>query len=176
MHTRTVECVLKGNIGPDAIREAEQASIREFVTEHAHRLKGRVLDFGAGKPGTCREPQPYRALLTSATEYVPYDVGDQLSIMERFDSFLCTQVIHLSGPESISDIRARARPGAVLVMTYQTNWDEVEAGDFFRFTRAGMEALLEERGWRVETHVRRAEVKIGGFRFALGYGVVAVAV
>src|SRR5438093_6368333 len=60
----------------DPIRQADIASIRRFVESHCDLLRGRVLDFGAGKPGTCRQPQPYRDLVDGT--YLPVDEGDWL--------------------------------------------------------------------------------------------------
>ena len=71
-----------------------------------------------------------------------------------------------------------------LVMTYPTNWPEVEPEDLHRFTKAGMERLLTEAGFTIVMHQRRASVFAGEFKnsppfdreeFALGYGVVAKA-
>jgi SAM-dependent methyltransferase len=162
--------------GPHVIREIEVDSLRKFVEAQRRYLRGRVLDFGAGKPGTCRQPQPYRDLIEG--EYVPYDLGDQ-EPAGPFDAILCTQVIqYLDEPLwQLGWFRAALRRGGYLVMTWPTNWDEVEESDRWRFTKSGMQRLFDcAGGWRVLVCERRAEVKVGAFTFPLGYGVAAIAV
>lgn len=167
------------------VRELERASIRAFVESCADHLTGRVLDFGCGQ-------QPYRDVVEQAGgEYVPYDraafpanvsgadVGDE-PVNGDFDAVLCNQVAQY-WPHPLDTLwRLRSKvfvhgeraPG-VLVMTFPTNWDEVEAADLFRYTATGMTHLLRQAGWKVERMERRAEITLGGFRFPLGYGVVA---
>ena len=150
----------------DPVRQVERASIRAFLERHREYLRGRVLDFGAGE-------QPYRDLVVG--EYVPQEKGDSLP-QGGFDAVLCTQVLQYL-PDVAEWLRsgawAQLRRGGCLVMTYPTKWDEVEADDFWRFTRMGIEKLLCEAHFQVEVHERRAEVAIGNFKFPLGYGVVA---
>lgn len=161
--------------GYDDIRQIERHSIRRFMEQHRSYLQGRVLDFGAGKPGTCHEPQPYRDLVDG--EYEPYDLGDPAP-RGLYDTIMCNQVFqYLDNPsETLECFYRRLETGGHLVMTYTTNWDEVEAGDFWRFTKSGMEKMLRKVSFAVRVHERRAEVRIGNFKFPLGYGLVAVAV
>lgn len=152
----------------DEIRGIERQSIRDFMERQRHYLRGRVLDFGAGR-------QPYRDLVEG--EYVPHDTGypDSSEPQGEFDAIMCNQVMqYLPDPLlALRQFHAWLTPGACLVMTYATNWDEVEPSDLFRFTRKGMEYLLREAGFTVLVHERRAEIALGGFKFPLGYGVVA---
>lgn len=136
-------------------------------------LKGRVLDFGAGTPATCRQPQPYRDLVDG--EYCPVDVGSDWMEPMGFGSIICTQVMqYIEIPHILlAKFWGALSKGGHLVMTYPTNWDEVESSDLWRFTRAGMEALLDDAGFTIVTHERRAEIDLGGFKFPFGYGVVA---
>lgn len=162
------------DLNSKTIRDLERASLRAFMEKHRGYLKGRVLDFGAGKPGTCREPQPYGDLVDG--EYFPYEKGDPVPMFERgvrFDAIICTQVLqYVSYPRTIiGSFAACLNPGGYLVMTLPTCWDEVEETDKWRFTKAGIESLLI--GWEILHHERRAEINLGGFRFPLGYGVVA---
>ena len=155
------------------IREIERASIRDYVAMNRAYLRGRVLDFGAGKPGTCREPQPYRDLVQG--EYVPFDIGDDLPAAP-FDAILMTQVIqYLDDPrETLRDFGSMLKGGGVLVITGPTNWSEVETTDLWRFTRAGIRRLLEITGFRVVDVQQRAQVGIDGFALSLGWGAVAI--
>jgi hypothetical protein len=66
-----------------------------------------------------------------------------------------------------------AKFAATLVMTYPTNWPEVETDDLHRFTKAGMERLLHRAAFNIVVHEQRASVRAVGNRFVLGYGVVA---
>jgi SAM-dependent methyltransferase len=155
------------------IRDMERASIREYVARNASYLRGRVLDFGAGKPGTCRQPEPYRDLVQG--EYFPFDVGDDFPA-GPFDAVLMTQVIqYLHDPrQTLSQLEALLRGGGALVITGPTNWAEVEVTDLWRFTRAGIRLLLETAGFRVLDVQQRAEMDIGGFVMSVGWGAVAV--
>jgi SAM-dependent methyltransferase len=164
-----------GSLTANGIRDMERASIRAYVKDHQHMLCGRVLDFGAGKPGTCRQPQPYRELLRKATEYVPVDLDDEIPD-GIFDSILMTQVIqYLDDPLiALMDLHARLGGGA-LVMTGPTCWAEVgEDTDRWRFTLAGIRSLLTEAGFRIMDLKSRASVDVGGFVMSLGWGVTAV--
>lgn len=162
---------------PRTIRDEELRSLRSFVQKHSVYLQGRVLDFGAGVPGSCREPQPYRNLVMG--EYIPVDIADgsaSLIAPGPYDAILCTQVIqYVRDPGALLEFfyRTLLPASGVLVMTYPTNWDEVEPNDYWRFTRAAMERMLHETGFKVMYHERRASVNLDGFNFALGYGVVA---
>ena len=151
----------------DPIRAIERASIRAYVELHQGKLKGRVLDFGAGTG-------PYKDLVTG--EYVYIDYEDFIEDQEEasFDAFLCTQVIQYTDSyEVFSETCTYLKPGGFLVLTYPTNWDEVEPSDYTRYTRSGMEKEIEGYGLTILDHTRRAEVRIGNFTFPLGYGLVA---
>lgn len=149
----------------DSIRQIERASIRTFMEKQRHMLHGCVVDFGAGK-------QPYRDLVVG--EYVPIEQGDLLPT-QLVDAVMCNQVLQYSDvpARTLREIGGLLRPGGALVMTYPTNWDEVEAEDYWRFTASGMERLLKEAGFSILNHEQRAAVVIGHFKFPLGYGIVA---
>jgi len=184
---------------PVNLRDLERESIRRFVERAADDgyLSGRVLDFGAGK-------MPYRDIIErlSDTEYYAIDspelpgsvVDDAVNVwpgpkeIKGFNSVLITQVLqYVANPyKLIFDLReSKIVPGGYLVMTYPTNWPEVEPEDLHRFTKAGMERMLIEAGYRIERHERRASVNLGGSttgagmpivggdEFALGYGCIA---
>lgn len=152
----------------DTVRALERSSIRTFMEKNREYLFGKVLDFGAGK-------QPYRDLVVG--EYVPYELGDS-GVGGSFDVIMCNQVMqYLAQPlRQLELFHAWLfdRRG-YLALTYPTNWDEVEASDYWRFTKSGMERLLDLSLFAVIKHERRAEINLNGFRFPLGYGVIAQA-
>jgi SAM-dependent methyltransferase len=162
------------NWNNQTIRDLERASIREFVRENAHLLTGRVLDYGCGK-------SPYREYVTG--EYVGYDaglpgykaVGDESVLQdEEFDAVLLTQVLQYC-PEpkkTVLEISRLLKSGGHLLLTYQTNWDEVEPSDINRLTYSGVEDIIP-RELTIVSHKRRAEINLGGFKFPLGGALVA---
>ena len=148
---------------PVNLRELERESIRAFVEKAGTLgyLSGRVLDYGCGK-------QPYRNLVESfGASYDGYDLvrfGGNLSgrnitppWKEGYQAVLCTQVIqYVRSPEEFARaLRARLVDEGHLVMTYPTNWPEVETDDLRRFTKAGMERLLTWAGFEIVLHEPR---------------------
>lgn len=153
------------------IRDAYESAIRRFMEAHSGLLTGRVLDFGAGKPGTCRVPQPYRDLVSG--EYLPFDKGDEMPAAP-FDAVMANQVLQYL-PDPVSQLRSFARdlkPGGHFVATYATNWAEAEQTDLWRITKAGMERALRLIGISVLHHDLMLEIDLNGFKFPLGYGIV----
>ncbi len=183
----------------ESIRDfIEQAGIDGY-------LAGRVLDYGCGKQpyrslvesfgaeyvGFDRAEFPANV---SGADCGPEEVGRGM-----WDVILCTQVVQYVPIEQDTDSgdglqgmlswwdallehynmeddppRAVQKRGH-LILTYPTNWPEVEKEDLHRFTKAGMERLLTEAGFEIVRHERRAEVPMAvtGELFALGYGVIA---
>ena len=173
-------------------------------------LSGRVLDWGCGKQpyrdiveaaggeyvGFDRAAFPGNV---SGEDMFMEDLGNY----QKWDTILCNQVVQYvpigtgirDGLQGMLDWicsllqwydMAQDPPRTIqkrghLVMTYPTNWPEVEPEDLHRFTKAGMERLLVDAGFTVVTHERRAEVyaRRAGIResqddvLALGYGCVA---
>ena len=166
----------------DALTEHENASIRRFVELAASEgyLSGRVLDYGAGR-------MPYREIVQQAGgAYTPYDdprYPDSMATRylgdwgqgELFDAILCTQVLqYVPEPWSLlTRFHELLKPSGWLVLTYPTNWPEVQESDLWRFPRAGMERLLAEAGFNVVLHQRRESLHELGYEWAFGYGVVA---
>jgi SAM-dependent methyltransferase len=159
----------------DPIRVMERVSIRAYMERWRHLLYGRVLDFGAGT-------QPYRDLLDAEAGYVPFDPGmigrNQTDVplpTPFFDAVMCNQVFqYLVNPQqTMAALTGVMKPGGHLVLTYATNWPEVEKADLQRFTKAGMEQLLEHSGLKILDHTLRCEIRVDAFCFPLGYGVVA---
>jgi Methyltransferase domain len=169
-----------------SLRDRERESIREFVGMAGSRghFNGAVLDIGAGQ-------QPYRDIVEAfGGEYVPFDspvfpgsCADTdttgLAQSRRFDTALCTQVLQYveDVPHFLDTIhRGRLLRGGHLVLSYVTNWPEIEDDDIHRHTRSGMNRLLDDAGFEVMWGLPRHDVKLrGGDRLILGYGVVAQA-
>ena len=193
-----------------SLRELEAESIRAFVQQAANDgyLSGRVLDYGCGK-------QPYRDIVEAAGgEYHGYDCaefpanvsGENVGVLgppRTYAAILCTQVLqyipheffaegnyydahYIDGPaQFLAELKWLFRKDGYLVMTYPTNWPEVEPEDLHRFTKAGMERLLTEAGFEIVRHEPRAWFDPwGGFirgpsdnvppeSLAFGYGVIA---
>lgn len=163
----------------DEVRKVAQLSCDRFVAENAHYLHGRILDYGAGKPGTCRKPQPYRALCELRGEYIPYDLGDSMpwggsDVRDEYDSILCTQVLAYV-PTPLEVLRAfgqHLRTDGALVMTYTVNWEEIET-EATHFTKLGVARMIARAGLSVLIHERLSEVKIDGvISFPLMNGIV----
>lgn len=164
----------------DNLRVIEADSIWVFVqrVSDAGYFKGSVLDYGCGQ-------QPYRSFVErGGGEYTGYDrphfggsvvsdpVGPDVAGGPAYDTILCTQVLqYVVYPRDL--LRWFHVHADTLVMTYPTNWPEVEVADLHRFTKAGMEDMLARVGFDVVVHERRAEARAYDNVFALGYGVVA---
>lgn len=178
-------------------------------------LSGRVLDYGCGKQPYRdiveaaggeyvpydREDFPANVSQENVGEYArprttygwiddpwagfgarSYQAGEPWSI-------LCTQVIqYVPDPKELVDegFHTALYQGGTLVLTYPTNWPEVESEDLHRFTKAGMERLLTEVGFEIVLHEKRGAIWDGAFEvapqkriratgeeFVLGYGCVA---
>ncbi len=145
-----------------SIRAVERKSIRDFLEEHRRYLRGRVLDFGAGE-------QPYKDLVGG--EYLPFEKGEELP-RGPFDAILMNQVAQYL-PDPIGTLSGLAKMGRYLVMTYPTNWYEVENNDWWRFTKVGMERILKESGYEVVMHEPRCFIEFDNFTMTIGYGVIA---
>lgn len=150
--------------GYDLIRQIERYGILEFMKSNVHLFVGRVLDFGSGT-------QPYKHLISG--KYTPHEKGDTIKGM--YDTIICNQVFqYLRDPEQIIEsFHTHLTFGGYLVMTYATNWDEVEDDDLTRITKSGMTKMLEAARFNIIRHERRSQVSFNNFKFPLGYGVVA---
>lgn len=157
--------------GYDRIRQIERHSIRTFMEENRDRLRGSVLDYGAGE-------MPYRDLVDGP--YTPYRPNSPIAVLQDsaglIDCVMCNQVVQYltDVPHTLHLFAELLRPFGALVMTFPTNWDEAEDTDLHRFTANGMRLMLIEAGFSVVNMERRAQVQVGNFKFPLGYGVVAV--
>ena len=157
----------------DIVRQATNAGIRRFVAAHRELLTRRVLDYGAGKPGTCRIPQPFRELI-GAAEYVPWEPGDN-EPSGNFTGILCTQVAqNLEDPfVTFSRFRGLLFPGGHLVLTYPVAWEPIE-NEFWRFTPKGIWLLCHKSGLKIIADEMLAEVELdGSLRLPMVAGIVA---
>ncbi len=167
----------------DHLTRLERESIREFIMQAARAgyFDRRVLDYGCGF-------QPYRKIVEHrGGNYTAYDRGflpsnqsgdvgpDDPDWPREWDTVLCTQVIQfVTDPELfLRQTHDYLVEGGHLVMTYPTNWPEVEETDLWRFPKSGMEMLLERAGYTVVMHERRESIFDLGYEWAFGYGVVA---
>lgn len=159
----------------DRVRQMTNAGIRRFVGNNRQFLAGRVLDYGAGKEGTCRIPQPFRELI-GATEYVPYEPGDSRKWPEStFDAILCTQVIqNVEDPfDLFDDFRKWVKLGGHIVVTYPIAWEPIE-NEYWRFTPKGIWLLCHKAGLEIlENDVIVQEMREPGGLQPLVGGLVA---
>ncbi len=150
-------------------------------------LRGRVLDIGA-------ERQPFRAYLPADATYIALDVvptpgldvvGSALALPfeeAAFDGAICTEVLeHVPEPEeALREIARVLRPGGRLYVTVPMTWGlHYVPHDYYRFTRFGMEHLLNKAGFEVEvviqigglftTGLARLEDVIGWWAFKLAF-------
>lgn len=134
------------------------------LSEALSTCQGKVLDVGCGL-------QPYRPMLgAGTTEYVGLDrespmatptvVGDAMDIPfpdGHFDVVLSTQVLeHVPEPERALREAVRVlRPGGRLILSVPGVWPTHEAPhDYWRFTRHGLERLLDQHGISYDRLVR----------------------
>jgi hypothetical protein len=145
----------------DRVRQATNAGIRRWVTQWRDLLRGRVLDYGAGKPGTCRIPQPFREIL-NATDYVPWEPDDP-EPSGAFDAILCTQVIqNFDMPHGrFFNFHGLLRNNGHLVLTYPVAWEEIEQ-EYFRYTQKGLWMLCHKAGLEIVQHETLVRVAIDG--------------
>ena len=162
------------------IRDYQRGLIRDFVEDHSWYGKA-VLDFGCGNA-------PYRGIIEAAggtwmgyhRRFYPgaiaVDQGPDNPLAGHWDSILCTQVLQyvLDPNHLIARFReSLIHSGGELVLTYATNWPEVEPQDLWRFSRTGIEFLLSEE-WDVVQHERLGALPFGDReQLPLGGGLVA---
>ena len=142
-------------------------ALYDKLYEYAPHLLGRVLDFGCGT-------RPYRALLTSATEYIGLEYDSPENRMHKradiyyngetiplddasIDSVLSTQTLeHVPNPDRIVSEWARIiRPEGQLLLTMPFMWPEHEMPyDFQRYTTNGLRNILEKNGFEILSQER----------------------
>lgn len=140
-------------------------SLGSAIRELSVRMQGgRVLDIACGN-------EPYKELFRSAECYVGLDiakanssaivVGDNQKLpfaSETFDHALCTQALeHVELPDKLLAEACRVlRPGGQLLLSAPMYWPHHEEPyDYFRFTRYGLEFLLGEAGFEIQSCIQQ---------------------
>ncbi|MFL5804450.1 MAG: class I SAM-dependent methyltransferase [Roseiflexaceae bacterium] len=120
--------------------------------------RGRLLDVGCGN-------RPYEPWLRDVGEYVGLDVNYQTGsptvsgfayalpfAASSFDTVFSTQTLeHVEAPHlAVAEMVRVLRPGGYLILTAPQTWRLHEQPyDFYRYTRYGLQYLLEQNGLRV---------------------------
>jgi SAM-dependent methyltransferase len=140
-------------------RHLTYASLIADLERNLPTLEGRVIDVGCGV-------QPYRRFLgPKVTEHVGVDrlgafaqpdlEGDALNLPvpdASFDAALSTQVLeHVPQPQlALKELARVLRPGGTLILTCPGTWPHHEQPyDFYRYTRFGLEYLLQDAGFQI---------------------------
>jgi SAM-dependent methyltransferase len=129
------------------------------LVQVAGLARGRLLDLGCGN-------RRYERLFVHA-RYVGYDVDTQGARPDvcghaaalpfrdaSFDAALCTQVLeHVTSPaDMLLELRRVLAPGGVLILTAPQHWRlHEEPHDYWRFTKYGLQRLLDDAGFEVRT-------------------------
>jgi SAM-dependent methyltransferase len=130
----------------------------QSIIAYSGYARGRLLDVGCGE-------RPYQPWLTGVVEYVGLDANYQSSnpsvgglayalpfAAASFDTVLCTQTLeHVEAPHlGMAEMARVLRPGGYLLLTAPQTWRLHEKPyDFYRYTRFGLQHLLEHSGLQV---------------------------
>lgn len=161
---------LNRNFGRDRGLPVGRRYLDEFLSSHAHRVKGRCLEFG--------DPR-YRHLFGHADAYEVFSmnpgpdvdhVGDihelPMGLRGRYDWIICTQVLeHVRRPDlAAAQLFALLKPGGGLLFSVPFfNVVHPDPRDFRRFTADGARVTLEDAGFVVEELAAR-----GNFAISVG--------
>jgi 2-polyprenyl-3-methyl-5-hydroxy-6-metoxy-1,4-benzoquinol methylase len=126
----------------------------------AHKIKGRVLDFGAGKGELIKmltsvdEIEPHGADIMERPQDIPahvswrqQDLNDEFSCApEYFDAIICSEVIeHLENPRAVfRSLFAALRPGGKLILT-MPNQENIRS--FLTLIFRGQFAFFQEQDY-----------------------------
>lgn len=143
---------------------------RERLKGLSAHLKGDVLDLGCGT-------KPYRGFL-NCRRYIGIDGSIQvkpdicsgsLNIPFKdncFDAVICTELLeHLKEPgECLEEIKRVLQPQGYLYLSVPQSWGlHYEPRDYWRFTRYGINYLLDKHNFRLVKTER-----VGGFLSLIG--------
>ena len=139
------------------IFQPDRFLLYEQIKQVSKYIKGITLDVGAG--GYDR----YSGLF-NCEKYIRLDRHFQSNVQiiadaeflpfkaDSFDSIVCTQVLeHLRKPyKTLREMqRVLKEEGHILLTVPQTNELHEEPNDFYRYTKYGMEALLQATGFEI---------------------------
>jgi len=149
------------------IYKTGRTELYEQIKRHAHFIKGRVLDVGAG--GFFRYKYFFKF-----TEYLTMDIEarEGIDIVGRienipspdndFDGIVCTQVLGdvYELDKAFSELYRILKPGGTLLLT-ESLFDPIHdaPNDFWRFTKFSMRRLAIDAGFKVKVLEHR-----GGYR------------
>ena len=145
--------------------DIEKKSIREYLEKNQDKFVGNVLDFGCGQ-------QPYRDLVKG--KYFGYDpLFNQKFFNNKFNTIFTTQVAQFFDDPyaEFKKLYNSLVDGGHLIVTYPTNWYEVDPKDNFRYTHWGMERMLKKIGFKIIDHTPRGYIEFEDFRMCIGYGI-----
>jgi len=134
--------------------------------------RGLLLDIGCGD-------KPYAALFPQVSRYIGIDLPPTTPVVRRpdvwasalslpfadrcFETVFCAQVLeHVPRPEELLREAFRVlKVGGQIILTVPQTWGlHEEPHDYYRFTRYGLQYLLEDAGFQV----RSIEPRGGAFR------------
>lgn len=141
-----------------------RSQLLRSVKDHAHNLKGRLLDFGCGS-------KPYKELF-SVDEYIgvdfvneghPHD-NEQIDVYydgktipfpeDSFDAVLCSEVFEhvFNLSEILVELNRVLKPGGKILITCPFLWKEHELPhDYARYTLFALRYLLQKNGFEIKT-------------------------
>lgn len=141
------------------ITQPDRVLLLQQVERHAKELHGKLLDIGSGRSrrydALFRHVSSYRTLDRDAS-WKPDLIGSAENIPlpnASVESILCTQVLeHVPHPAKavIEMFRVLSKGGSCLLTVPQENELHEEPHDYFRYTKYGLQALLEEAGFTIE--------------------------
>lgn len=138
-------------------------ALYQSIKAEALKIEGVVLDFGCGA-------KPYKALFTSAKEYIGLDIENEAHSHENeevdvyydgqtipfddkhFDAVFSSEVFeHVFDIEDvIKEIHRVLKPEGKILITVPFAWNEHEVpNDFGRYTSFGIRHLLEKNGFQL---------------------------
>jgi len=145
------------------IFQIDRFFLEQHIRSNASRIRGTVLDVGAGTVARYRHYFKYE-------KYIRMDVKQEEGIDvvgsvesipfpdNTFDSVICTQVLeHVVHPErAMSELNRVLRSGGMLLLTIPQACElHEEPNDFSRFTKYWIEQMAQEFGLEVELLMAR---------------------
>ena len=154
------------------IKKEALESIAEFITENKKYLsKGDILDFGAGNGG-------YKKFVDG--NYFPYDPNYEehnVLTIRRYDGILCAHVLQciFDPGEQLKRLYRMLVDDGYLVLTYNSNWYEIENNNYaewYRFTRKAVEKMAKEAEFEIIESKALNSIDFTDFKFDITCGIV----